>query len=755
MQFLVSFYENVKAKTPTKNIPFEEFIDEIQINQTYQAAAEAIRAETSKAKRRELKANLPGIRMAGTFSGQTDQSLITKSGLIGMDIDDLSGDIDEIKGRLSNDQYAAAVFTSVSGAGICMVFRTKNDDYTEAYIEIAEYLHNTYGLSCDPACKNISRFRYITFDELPYINLNCEVFSAPRRRKAPKIEFAPYCQNDDVQFILGQIQQQGTDLTASYQDWLRIGLAIAGEYGEAGRDYFHIVSQNHPEYSTKKTNAKYDSFLKASGTRVSIKTLFYIAAQAGLKTKSPRRTYIEVQAANIAKSSKNPVALVDALKAQSIDITEEQAKAALEQAQAGQKAAPNSIDIIGQYIASNFDLYRNNITKRIYCKNHEPHKFIGEEEINSIYVRIKQIEPKTKIQDIKAYINSDLTPNHDPFSTFLQDHATPPNRDVLAELCDTIKIAEDKKYGQGSIINYKYVFLRKWLMGIVAGMHGHHNELMIVLSGDKGLGKTVWLRNLLPKDMQYMFGTATIGQNKDDLMKMNEFLILLEDEFGGKSAKDFRVLKNVLSLDSISIRLPYGQTTQRLPRIASWCGTTNEAEIIDDPTGNRRFIPMTVQYIDHAKFEAIDRHALWCQIVSEYTQADTPGFRKPHHLTKAEMDFLNKVSGNYAVSSNEGDLLGEVVELPAPGKAIHDVTSGEILAVLKARYRTFDITPHKIGRILTSMGFVKRSKRMGTLVVGVYSVTFKNQQDLHLISRHDTYNNHNRLNNDEIASLPH
>jgi hypothetical protein len=760
MNFNLSFYPNVRAPKPSHNMTFEDFIDNVQTNPEWQEAALQIQAINDKAERREAKTKLPGVRLSGTFSGQSDDSIITKSGLIGMDIDDFAGDLQLLKEQLCHDQFVAGAFFSVSGNGLCAVFRITTDDYAEAYIQISAYLRKEYNITCDPACKNISRFRFITHDGLPYINLNAVVFDIKPPKTQKKADFVPYSKDSDVEYIIGQIQNLGIDITTSYEDWLKVGFAIADEYGENGRNFYHILSQNHPEYNTATTDKKYDSLLRGrnSSKRVSIRSLFYIAAQHGIRTVSPERAMIDAQAQRVSKTTNTTQDLVGSLAAVGVNISEDNAKIALEAAKTS-KVSGNAMDLIGQFIISNFDLYRNGVTQRIYCKA-DPmhHKFIGEQEINSMFVRLKQIEPKVKIQDIKAYINSENTPTFHPFADFIAEKQGYEGPDVVAQLIDCIKVEEDKAYGptcQHGV--YKQVFMRKWLLGVVGSMQGHHNELMPILCGAGGIGKTVFVRELLPKSMRYLFGSGIIGMGKDDQMKMNEFLILLDDEFSGKTTRDFKTLKQVLSLDYVTIRLPYAATTEKLQRIASWIGTSNETQIIDDPTGNRRFVPMTITEIDQKGMEKIDREALWSQLVTEYTKADTEELRKPHHLTREEMKFLNMVSAAYAVTSAAQDLVSLIVDLPQIGQKVEYLSSSEILALMKMKYRVDQVNPQQIGRVLTSLGFEQSLKRTGTMVKRMWKVSLVNSADLGLIGREVTLPGltpYNTLTNEDFLTLP-
>jgi hypothetical protein len=58
--------------------------------------------------------------------------------------------------------------------------------------------------------------------------------------------------------------------------------------------------------------------------------------------------------------------------------------------------------------------------------------------------------------------------------------------------------------------------------------------------------------------------------------------------------KDRNELKTFLTLQTDSYRDPYGIVERDWPRTAVFCGTTNDSHYLADPTGNRRFWPVTV-----------------------------------------------------------------------------------------------------------------------------------------------------------------
>ena len=84
-----------------------------------------------------------------------------------------------------------------------------------------------------------------------------------------------------VEELVQWVEATGTDLTASYDDWLKIGFALADEFGESGACYFHRISKFYPNYTREECEKKYHKCVKANGDGVKIATLFHYAKQAG------------------------------------------------------------------------------------------------------------------------------------------------------------------------------------------------------------------------------------------------------------------------------------------------------------------------------------------------------------------------------------------------------------------------------------------------------------------------------------------
>jgi predicted P-loop ATPase len=115
----------------------------------------------------------------------------------------------------------------------------------------------------------------------------------------------------------------------------------------------------------------------------------------------------------------------------------------------------------------------------------------------------------------------------------------------------------------------------------------------------------------------------------------------MNDEMGGKSKHDEKLLKELTSKSVFSLRAPYGRHNEDFKRLAILCGTSNEVDIMQDPTGNTRIFPVEVTTIDHELYNSIDKDELFMECYRLYES----GFE--WRLTKEEIDKLQGLSKNY------------------------------------------------------------------------------------------------------------
>lgn len=89
----------------------------------------------------------------------------------------------------------------------------------------------------------------------------------------------------NIEVLVDTIVGSGIDITTDFDDWTKVAFAIASEYGEEGRHYFHKLAQLSPNYKRGENDKKYDNALR-TGKKIQISTLIYIAKKYGIEVRS-------------------------------------------------------------------------------------------------------------------------------------------------------------------------------------------------------------------------------------------------------------------------------------------------------------------------------------------------------------------------------------------------------------------------------------------------------------------------------------
>ncbi len=256
-QITVSCFRNAKDTSP-KDVPLLRWLEGYQ---RYNTLVDRIRAEPDKDRRRELKKGLPGITPSGRFSVRRASGLIEHSGFIALDFDDTrdpEGAKRTLRG-ISNVYYAGL---SASGGGIWALIPISDPSNHKRHFEALQADFRGLEMEVDPACSDVSRLRFYSYDPNPVFNMEAKPYHklAPQTRfKAPR---ATQPADDALERLIAKIEAQGRDITADYMDWIKIAGALASVYGEGGRGLFHRISQFYPKYNPRETDRQYNAALR-------------------------------------------------------------------------------------------------------------------------------------------------------------------------------------------------------------------------------------------------------------------------------------------------------------------------------------------------------------------------------------------------------------------------------------------------------------------------------------------------------------
>lgn len=657
----------------------------------------AFRAETDTEKKRTIKATkVPAFTTSGTFHSKKADSIKAHSGFIAIDFDNID-DLDTARAQLYADKYTYAGFLSISGNGLCIIVKIDPKKHKKTFLSLERYYWTTYHYQLDQSCKNVNRLRFVSFD--PDLHLNQEsttytdTYTPPKPTKDTTKTYAHT--TADIDHIIAQIESKRIDLTQDYHTWIALGMALYSELGEAGEPAFQSISQFHPDYNPQATTRKYKSFRSAH--KVSISTLFYHAKQHGLSLFTPATKTIT----NIAKQQKrirSTPKQVQTLIAETTEYTPDQAQPLIDAVYSTPDnqidAEDNIVTEIETFLTTNTTLKYNEVTLK-YENKGQP---VNDRELNSIYLDCKNAVPKASKDLVFSIIDSDRTPRYNPLKDFFTKNA--PNHTTtghIKALADTLTIPTDVDQ------NYPAYFIRKWMIGAVAMWHKHHSPLMLILVGTKqNTGKTQWFRRLPPQQLQPLYAEAELTGDKDENLLMCSKGWIMNDEMSNKSKRDIATLKKLTSTQWFNLRRPYGRMSEDVRRIAALCGTSNSPELISDPTGNRRLIPIEILAINHEAYNAIDKTALWCEAYHAYQSGE------PYQLNQEDIKRLNDNTSQFEEPSLEAELIQKYLQ-PAKENQFGAVqmSNSDIKVYIETRTNQ-KLNTRKLGLELKRLGFVKK-----------------------------------------------
>lgn len=143
--------------------------------------------------------------------------------------------------------------------------------------------------------------------------------------------------------------------------------------------------------------------------------------------------------------------------------------------------------------------------------------------------------------------------------------------------------------------DYTCAVMRLFMLGAIMRIYhpGCKFDYMLVLVGGQGGGKSTFLRLLALDDSWFNdnFSTLDSARAVENLRGM--WIVELAELQATKRAKDVEQIKSFITSRSDIYRAPYNRRTEQRKRMCVLAGTSNPVDFLTDPTGNRRFLPIT------------------------------------------------------------------------------------------------------------------------------------------------------------------
>ena len=166
---------------------------------------------------------------------------------------------------------------------------------------------------------------------------------------------------------------------------------------------------------------------------------------------------------------------------------------------------------------------------------------------------------------------------------------------------------------------------RRWFVACVARAMGKGEKAVkcdnvLILAGPQGAFKSTAFRVLASP--AWFSDTAIDMRRTDAYLACRGIWIMEMGELASMRPRDAETVKAFLSAPTDRYRPPYGRTIIESHRQCVFVGTTNEKTFLSDPTGARRFHPVTVGKIDIDRIRE-DRDFLWAEALVAYEAGES------------------------------------------------------------------------------------------------------------------------------------
>lgn len=192
-------------------------------------------------------------------------------------------------------------------------------------------------------------------------------------------------------------------------------------------------------------------------------------------------------------------------------------------------------------------------------------------------------------RDVDRFLNSEYVPLYNPVEEYLYDTGRWDGKDRIRSLAGLVPCDNP---------HWRELFYR-WFLSMVAHWRGldrqHGNNTSPLLVGPQGFRKSTFCRILLPPELRFGYTDSLDFKSKQEAERyLGRFFLINIDEFDQISVTQQGFLKHLLQKPVANLRKPYGNTIREMRRYASFIGTSNQKDLLTDPSGSRRFICIEV-----------------------------------------------------------------------------------------------------------------------------------------------------------------
>jgi hypothetical protein len=719
---MITIFKNFNEVVEHKTIP--EILHEIKTGK-FRPGITYLRkslAENKMEAYEKAKKSLPAFTPSGKFvGGRKMEFLEAYSNFIILDIDKLSQtDLQNAKHIANQCEYTFASFISPSGNGLKILVKVdiKKEDHKETFLAIQKHYETLLNQEIDKSGKDITRLCFYSFDDNLYQNEAAKTFvtSSEVEMHLSKINSNQSCHAELVSASqLPTETATATNTEAIYNHCVRFTEKKV-QYATGSRNVFvHQLACNLNRKGISLNEAL--SFILTDFGYDEKEVTQTVHSAYGNIHEFGKDEKFEPNRNNKTNSKKTENQSVSARAESRVDSYEDDEE---------DKPKPTQIDRLELFLSTRYVFRHNMVSGKLEFqyfgkkKWHVMNDFIE----NSMLRECLKGRIKTNLSSLRNLLYSDFCELYNPFEDYFYNlpeynpNSSLPNgegqvgADYILELANTITTTKQDLWRE---------CFKKWIVAMVGCVLDDKviNHTVIVFSGKQGLGKTTWVEKLVPRKLkEYLFSGTINPNNKDTLVQLSECMLINLDELENLNRSEIGSLKEIITKTQIRMRRAYGHNNETMPRRASFAGSVNTAQFLNDSTGSRRFLCFELEGIQYQHEVDIDN------VFSQALYLFKSGFR--YWFDQEEIKNITENNEQYQLRSPEEELLLTWFEPCDRENATHYLNASQIAAKLaeRAKITITDGTINKIGKALKKHNFT-RLIRKGSPVYAVKEFTYE------------------------------
>ena len=257
------------------------------------------------------------------------------------------------------------------------------------------------------------------------------------------------------------------------------------------------------------------------------------------------------------------------------------------------KTKKNSLlESLETYLFSHYDFRFNVLTEQTEYspKNQADFNLVDQRSLNTLCIEARDQGINCWDKDVSRLMCSKKISNYHPFQDYLEHLPLWDGQDRVTELA--LRVSDNPVWING---------FHRWMLGMTAQWMKMESQCAnavapLLVSTEQGRCKSTFCSRLLPEALQgFYIDKFDITSVSGCEQKLSLFGLINMDEFDRYSERSQATLKNLMQLRKLTFRKSHRSYYSRLPRIASFIGTSNQKELLTDSTGSRRFLCVEVK----------------------------------------------------------------------------------------------------------------------------------------------------------------